>query len=79
MVGQGGNGEPEVARQALQAALEAAVATSFNRITVDGDMSTNDTVLVLANGLAANPILRETDLRRARSSARKAKAPSAPL
>jgi len=30
------------------------VAHSFNRITVDGDMSTNDTVLVLANGLAGN-------------------------
>ena len=39
----------------LQAALEQAVAQSFNRITVDGDMSTNDTVLVLANGLAGNP------------------------
>jgi glutamate N-acetyltransferase/amino-acid N-acetyltransferase len=38
----------------LQAALEKAVANSFNRITVDGDMSTNDTVLVLANGFAAN-------------------------
>jgi len=38
----------------LQAALEEAVAHSFNRITVDGDMSTNDTVLVLANGLAGN-------------------------
>jgi len=38
----------------LQAALREAVANSFNRITVDGDMSTNDTVLVLANGLAAN-------------------------
>jgi glutamate N-acetyltransferase/amino-acid N-acetyltransferase len=37
----------------LQAALKEAVANSFNRITVDGDMSTNDTVLVLANGLAA--------------------------
>jgi glutamate N-acetyltransferase/amino-acid N-acetyltransferase len=36
----------------LQAALNEAVAHSFNRITVDGDMSTNDTVLVLANGLA---------------------------
>ncbi len=41
----------------LQAALEEAVAQSFNRITVDGDMSTNDTVLVLANGLAGNPII----------------------
>ena len=39
----------------LQIALREAVAQSFNRITVDGDMSTNDTVLVLANGLAENP------------------------
>jgi glutamate N-acetyltransferase / amino-acid N-acetyltransferase len=38
----------------LQAALQEAVAQSFNRITVDGDMSTNDTVLVLANGKAGN-------------------------
>jgi glutamate N-acetyltransferase/amino-acid N-acetyltransferase len=38
----------------LQTALNEAVAHSFNRITVDGDMSTNDTVLVLANGLAEN-------------------------
>ncbi|HEY8834919.1 MAG TPA: bifunctional glutamate N-acetyltransferase/amino-acid acetyltransferase ArgJ [Chthoniobacterales bacterium] len=39
----------------LKDALERAVAQSFNRITVDGDMSTNDTVLILANGMAANP------------------------
>lgn len=38
----------------LKRSLEIAVAQSFNRITVDGDMSTNDTVLVLANGLAGN-------------------------
>jgi glutamate N-acetyltransferase/amino-acid N-acetyltransferase len=44
--------------KALQAALREAVANSFNRITVDGDMSTNDTVLVLANGLAGNRKLR---------------------
>jgi len=43
-----------IAPKALQAALKQAVANSFNRITVDGDMSTNDTVLVLANGLASN-------------------------
>jgi glutamate N-acetyltransferase/amino-acid N-acetyltransferase len=43
-----------VEAKALQAALQNAVAHSFNRITVDGDMSTNDTVLVLANGLAGN-------------------------
>ena len=40
--------------KALQAALQEATANSFNRITVDGDMSTNDTVLVLANGLSGN-------------------------
>ena len=43
-----------VEQKVLQAALQEAVANSFNRITVDGDMSTNDTVLVLANGLAGN-------------------------
>ena len=43
-----------VAAKVLQGALREAVANSFNRITVDGDMSTNDTVLVLANGLADN-------------------------
>ncbi|HZF00501.1 MAG TPA: bifunctional glutamate N-acetyltransferase/amino-acid acetyltransferase ArgJ [Methylomirabilota bacterium] len=42
----------------LQIALNEAVAQSFNRITVDGDMSTNDTVLVLANGLAGNAEVR---------------------
>lgn len=38
----------------LKATLNEAVANSFNRITVDGDMSTNDTVVVLANGMAGN-------------------------
>jgi glutamate N-acetyltransferase/amino-acid N-acetyltransferase len=38
----------------LKDALERAVAGSFNRITVDGDMSTNDTVLILANARAGN-------------------------
>jgi glutamate N-acetyltransferase/amino-acid N-acetyltransferase len=47
----------------LQAALREAVALSFNRITVDGDMSTNDTVLVLANGLAENPKPAGKDLK----------------
>ena len=50
--------------KALQAALNEAVAQSFNCITVDGDMSTNDTVLVLANGLAGNPSLVAADVRR---------------
>jgi glutamate N-acetyltransferase/amino-acid N-acetyltransferase len=39
--------------KALRAALAQAVANSFNRISVDGDMSTNDTVLLLANGLSS--------------------------
>ncbi|MGA3162928.1 MAG: bifunctional glutamate N-acetyltransferase/amino-acid acetyltransferase ArgJ [Verrucomicrobiota bacterium] len=43
-----------VEAKTLQTVLREAVARSFNRITVDGDMSTNDTVLVLANGLAGN-------------------------
>ena len=42
-----------IERNALQAALTEAVANGFNRITVDGDMSTNDTVLVLANGMGS--------------------------
>jgi glutamate N-acetyltransferase / amino-acid N-acetyltransferase len=47
-----------VEQKVLQAALQEAVANSFNRITVDGDMSTNDTVLLLANGLAGNAEVR---------------------
>jgi glutamate N-acetyltransferase / amino-acid N-acetyltransferase len=50
----------------LKKTLEIAVSQSFNRITVDGDMSTNDTVLVLANGLAGNREItraRRDDLR----------------
>jgi glutamate N-acetyltransferase/amino-acid N-acetyltransferase len=43
---------------ALQSALQDVVAQSFNRITVDGDMSTNDTVLVLANGLAGHATIK---------------------
>jgi glutamate N-acetyltransferase/amino-acid N-acetyltransferase len=40
---------------ALRTSLQAAVAGSFNRIVVDGCTSTNDTVIVLANGLAGPP------------------------
>jgi glutamate N-acetyltransferase/amino-acid N-acetyltransferase len=39
---------------ALKRALKIAVEQSFNRITVDGDMSTNDSVIALSNGLAGN-------------------------
>lgn len=41
-------------RKALDTALKNAANKSFNRITIDGDMSTNDTVLIMANGLACN-------------------------
>lgn len=43
-----------IGRRALQTALRQAVDQSFNCITVDGDTSTNDTVLCLANGMAGN-------------------------
>ena len=49
-----------VTPSALRHALQQAVDRSFNRITVDGDQSTNDTVLLLANGRAGNtPTLAE--------------------
>ena len=48
---------PQVARQALREGVEG----SFNRITVDGDTSTNDTVLLLANGLAEMQPITSTE------------------
>ncbi|TCD65834.1 hypothetical protein EIP91_002139 [Steccherinum ochraceum] len=42
-----------VSPRSLQSALTYAIDKSFNSISVDGDMSTNDTILVLANGAAA--------------------------
>lgn len=41
----------------LQAMLKQAVKKTFNRISVDGDTSTNDMCIVLANGLAKNPTI----------------------
>lgn len=46
-----------IAPSALQRALKSATDRSFNCITVDGDTSTNDTVLCLANGLAKNQMI----------------------
>lgn len=48
-----------VEQEALQDCLSSAVADSFNRISVDGDQSTNDTVLFMANGAAGNSPLDE--------------------
>ncbi len=44
-----------ITKEALQKALSDDVNDTYNMISVDGDTSTNDTVLVLANGLAGNP------------------------
>ncbi len=48
-----------ISKELLQKALEADVKKSFNRISVDRDTSTNDTLLVLANGLAGNACITE--------------------
>lgn len=43
-----------IKQHSLQKALKSSVEKSFNMITIDGDTSTNDTVLILANGVAGN-------------------------
>jgi glutamate N-acetyltransferase/amino-acid N-acetyltransferase len=57
--------DANVSVPALRRALAEGIAESFNRIVVDGDMSTNDTVLVLAGGAAGNRALtpRSADFR----------------
>ncbi|WP_310598899.1 bifunctional glutamate N-acetyltransferase/amino-acid acetyltransferase ArgJ [Desulfobulbus sp.] len=49
----------------LNRLVKAGVGQTFNRITVDGDTSTNDTVLVMANGAAGNPWIDEDNLQAA--------------
>ena len=46
-----------ISKEMLQKALGKCVDLSFNMITVDGDTSTNDSVIVLANGMAGNPCI----------------------
>jgi len=46
-----------VEAQLLQQLFREANERSFNSITIDGDMSTNDTALILANGAAGNPLI----------------------
>ena len=48
-----------ISKELLQRAVSADVKDTFNMISVDGDTSTNDTLLVLANGLAGNPEITE--------------------
>ena len=45
----------------LQKALRSDIADTFNMVSVDGDTSTNDMVVVLANGMAGNPCITEED------------------
>ena len=51
--------DASITRSALQQALTLAANESFNCISVDGDTSTNDTVLCLANGMAENRTIKE--------------------
>ena len=48
-----------ISKELLQEALSADVQDTYNMISVDGDTSTNDTCLLLANGLAENPEITE--------------------
>ena len=48
-----------VNQRTLHRTLRDAVKRSFNRVTVDGDMSTNDTVLIMANGMLGNREISE--------------------
>ena len=48
-----------ISKELLQEALSEDVQDTYNMISIDGDTSTNDTVLLLANGLADNPIIQE--------------------
>ena len=46
--------DAKISKKALQAAMSSDVEDTYNMISVDGDTSTNDTVLVIANGMAEN-------------------------
>lgn len=50
-----------ISKELLQEALSEDIKDTYNMISVDGDTSTNDTVLLLANGLAGNPRITEKD------------------
>ena len=51
--------DANINQAALKKALKTAVEESFNCITIDGQMSTNDSVIIMANGLAANAMIKE--------------------
>jgi len=49
----------DISKELLQKALSASVQDTYNMVSVDGDTSTNDTVLLLANGMAGNTKVTE--------------------
>ncbi|MCD7735911.1 MAG: bifunctional glutamate N-acetyltransferase/amino-acid acetyltransferase ArgJ [Lachnospiraceae bacterium] len=51
--------DANISQEMLQKALSASVPDTYNMVSVDGDTSTNDTCLLLANGLAENPEITE--------------------
>ena len=61
--------DAEIHPAVLRATLMKAVDSSFNRIVVDGDTSTNDTVIILANGMSGCRIVPGTESYRLFSSA----------
>ena len=50
-----------ISPELLDEALKSSVTVTYNRVSVDGDTSTNDMILILANGLAENPTITEKD------------------
>ena len=48
-----------ITHEMLSDALHEVVSRTFNRVTVDGDTSTNDTLIIMASGLAGNPEITE--------------------
>ena len=51
--------DADISKEMLQTALSAVVQDTYNMVSVDGDTSTNDTVLLLANALAGNATIKE--------------------
>lgn len=51
--------DADVSQTQLQTALDAAVSETFNRLSIDGCTSTNDTVILMASGRAAKPSLED--------------------
>ena len=50
-----------ITKEMLQKALSEDIQDTYNMVSVDGDTSTNDTVLLLANGMAGNPVIEKED------------------